>query len=57
MNHPHEFKVEEKEGHGFFRVDAAVRGATIGVKFLRKPLGMLLTSWTEFTSTANANKR
>jgi len=40
MNHPHEFKVEEKEGHGFFRVEALIREVTIGVKYLKKTLDM-----------------
>jgi len=36
MNHPHEFRVEEKEGHDFARVDAMVREVTLGVKYLKK---------------------
>lgn len=42
MNHPHEFKVEEKEGHGFLRVDALVKEVTTAVKYLQKTLGMRL---------------
>jgi dipeptidyl aminopeptidase/acylaminoacyl peptidase len=38
MNHPHQFRVEEKEGHGFARVDAMVREVTLGVKYLKKTL-------------------
>jgi len=38
MNHPYEFKVEEKEGHGFFRVEALVREVTIAMKYLKKTL-------------------
>jgi dipeptidyl aminopeptidase/acylaminoacyl peptidase len=42
MNHPHEFMVEEKEGHGFLRVDALVKEVTTAVKYLQKTLGMRL---------------
>jgi dipeptidyl aminopeptidase/acylaminoacyl peptidase len=40
MKHPHEFRVEEKEGHGFARVDAMVREVTLGVKYLKKTWGI-----------------
>ena len=39
MYHPYEFRVEEKEGHGFARVEALVREVTTGVEYLRKTLG------------------
>lgn len=42
MNHPHEFEVEEKEGHGFFKVEAQIREITTRVKYLRKTLGIHL---------------
>jgi dipeptidyl aminopeptidase/acylaminoacyl peptidase len=38
MKHPHEFKVEEKEGHGFARVDANIREVTTAIKYLKKTL-------------------
>jgi len=38
MHHPHEFVVEEKEGHGFARVEAQIREVTTGIEFLRKTL-------------------
>lgn len=40
MDHPHEFKVEEKEGHGFFRVEALIREVTTAVKYLKKTFGV-----------------
>jgi len=40
MHHPHEFIVEEKEGHGFARVEALIRGVTTEIEFLRKVLGV-----------------
>ena len=39
MGHPHEFRVEEKEGHGFARVEALVREVGIAVEYLKKTLG------------------
>jgi hypothetical protein len=42
MNHPYEFKIEEKEGHGFLRVDAMVREVTTALEYLQKTLGMRL---------------
>jgi len=38
MKHPHEFKVQEKEGHGFARVDAGIREVATALEFLRKVL-------------------
>jgi dipeptidyl aminopeptidase/acylaminoacyl peptidase len=38
MNHPHEFRVEEKEGHGFARVEALIREVTTRVEYLKKTL-------------------
>lgn len=40
MNHPHEFIVEEKEGHGFARVEALKRQVKTIVEYLKKTLGM-----------------
>jgi dipeptidyl aminopeptidase/acylaminoacyl peptidase len=38
MKRPHEFIVEEKEGHMSGRVDALKRDVTAGVNFLKKTL-------------------
>jgi len=38
MHHPHEFRVQEKEGHGFARVEASIREAGAAVEYLRKTL-------------------
>jgi dipeptidyl aminopeptidase/acylaminoacyl peptidase len=38
MKHPHEFRVEEKEGHGFARVDANIREVTTAIEYLKKTL-------------------
>ena len=38
MQHPHEFRVEEKEGHGFARVEALIREVTTWVEYLKKTL-------------------
>jgi dipeptidyl aminopeptidase/acylaminoacyl peptidase len=40
MHHPHEFRVQEREGHGFVRVDASIREATTAVEYLKKTLGV-----------------
>jgi dipeptidyl aminopeptidase/acylaminoacyl peptidase len=40
MHHPHEFRVQEKEGHGFARVDANIQEVTTAVKYLKKTLGV-----------------
>lgn len=40
MNHPHEFRVEEKEGHGLARVDALKREVTTWVEYLKKTLSV-----------------
>jgi dipeptidyl aminopeptidase/acylaminoacyl peptidase len=38
MHHPHEFRVEEKEGHGFARTEAAIRDAKTSIEYLKKTL-------------------
>ncbi|MFQ5999827.1 MAG: alpha/beta fold hydrolase [Candidatus Bathyarchaeia archaeon] len=38
MTHPHEFRVQEKEGHGFARVDANIQEVKTAVEYLRKTL-------------------
>jgi dipeptidyl aminopeptidase/acylaminoacyl peptidase len=38
MRHPHEFRVQEKEGHGLARVKAGIQEVSIVVKYLRKTL-------------------
>jgi dipeptidyl aminopeptidase/acylaminoacyl peptidase len=38
MKHPHKFRVEEKEGHGAVRVEAAKREVTTIVKYLKQTL-------------------
>jgi len=38
MHHPHDFKVEEKEGHLGGRVDALIREVTTAVEYLRKTM-------------------
>jgi dipeptidyl aminopeptidase/acylaminoacyl peptidase len=38
MHHPHEFRVEEKEGHGFARVEASIREVETAVEYLRNNL-------------------
>jgi len=38
MNHPYEFRVEEKEGHGFARVEALIREVTTRVEYLMKTM-------------------
>jgi len=38
MHHSHEFRVEEKEGHGFARVEAQIREVTTRVEYLKKAL-------------------
>jgi dipeptidyl aminopeptidase/acylaminoacyl peptidase len=40
MKHPHEFIVEEKEGHMSGRVDALKRDVTAGVNYLKKTLNV-----------------
>jgi dipeptidyl aminopeptidase/acylaminoacyl peptidase len=40
MKHPHEFIVEEKEGHGSGRVDSLKREVTTGVNYLKKTLNV-----------------
>jgi dipeptidyl aminopeptidase/acylaminoacyl peptidase len=40
MKRPHEFIVEEKEGHVSGRVDALKRDVTTGVNYLKKTLGV-----------------
>jgi len=40
MKHPHEFIVEEKEGHGSGRVDSLKREATTGINYLKKTLNV-----------------
>jgi dipeptidyl aminopeptidase/acylaminoacyl peptidase len=41
MHHPHEFRVQEKEGHGFARVDASIEEATTAIEYLKKTLRVL----------------
>ena len=38
MHHPHDFRVEEKEGHGFARVEANIREVRTAVEYLKKCL-------------------
>jgi hypothetical protein len=38
MNHPHEYRVQEKEGHGFMRVEDSIKEATTAIGYLRKIL-------------------
>ncbi len=38
MGHPHSFRVEEREGHGFLRVRDNIREATAAIEYLRKTL-------------------
>jgi hypothetical protein len=38
IKHPYEFRVEEKEGHGFARVDANIREVTTAIEYLKKTL-------------------
>jgi dipeptidyl aminopeptidase/acylaminoacyl peptidase len=40
MKHPHEFIVEEKEGHMSGRVDARKRDVTTGLNYLKKTLNV-----------------
>lgn len=40
MHHPYEFRVEEKEGHGFARVKAQIREVTTRVEYLKKTLSV-----------------
>jgi hypothetical protein len=40
MKRPHEFIVEEKEGHMSGRVDALKRDVTTGVNYLKKTLNV-----------------
>jgi len=39
LGHPHEFVVEEREGHGFRRVDAMLRETTHAIEYLKRVLG------------------
>jgi len=39
MKHPHDFKIQEQEGHGFARVEANIREVTTAMEFLHKVLG------------------
>lgn len=38
MKHPHEFRIQEKEGHGFARVDANILEVTTAIEYLKKTL-------------------
>jgi dipeptidyl aminopeptidase/acylaminoacyl peptidase len=38
MRHPHEFRVQEKEGHGFVRVEDAIQEAKTAIEYLKKTL-------------------
>jgi dipeptidyl aminopeptidase/acylaminoacyl peptidase len=38
MQHPNEFRVQEKEGHGFARVEANIQEATTAIEYLKKNL-------------------
>lgn len=38
MKHPHEFRVQEKEGHGFMRVEDSIKEATTSIEYLEKTL-------------------
>jgi dipeptidyl aminopeptidase/acylaminoacyl peptidase len=38
MKHPHEFRVQEKEGHGFTRVEDSIKEATTSIEYLKKTL-------------------
>jgi hypothetical protein len=40
MKHPHEFMVEEKEGHVPGRVDPLKREVTTGINYLKKTLNV-----------------
>lgn len=39
MSNPHEFVIEEKEGHGFARVDTEIREVITAVEYLKRFLG------------------
>jgi dipeptidyl aminopeptidase/acylaminoacyl peptidase len=36
LHHPHEFRVQEKEGHGFVRVDAQIQEIRTAIEYLKK---------------------
>jgi dipeptidyl aminopeptidase/acylaminoacyl peptidase len=38
LHHPHEFRVQEKEGHGFARVDAIIQEVRTAMDYLKKTL-------------------
>jgi dipeptidyl aminopeptidase/acylaminoacyl peptidase len=38
LNRPHEFRVQEKEGHGFARVDALIQEVRTAIEYLEKTL-------------------
>jgi dipeptidyl aminopeptidase/acylaminoacyl peptidase len=38
MHHPYEFRVQEKEGHGFARTDAAIREVGTAMEYLKRTL-------------------
>jgi dipeptidyl aminopeptidase/acylaminoacyl peptidase len=38
ISHPHEFKVQEAEGHGFARVKANIQEVTTAIEYLKKAL-------------------
>jgi dipeptidyl aminopeptidase/acylaminoacyl peptidase len=40
MKHPHEFIVEEKEGHGSSRVESLKKDAATGIDYLKKTLNV-----------------
>jgi dipeptidyl aminopeptidase/acylaminoacyl peptidase len=40
MKHPHQFRVQEKEGHGFIRVEDSIKEATTAIEYLRKTLNV-----------------
>jgi hypothetical protein len=40
MKHPHEFIVDEKEGHVSGRVDSRKREVTTGINYLKKTLNI-----------------
>jgi len=39
LHHPHEFRVQEKEGHGFARVDAEIQEVKTAIEYLTKEMG------------------
>jgi len=44
MGHPHDFRVQEKEGHGFARVDASIQEVKTAVEYLKSSLHQATSS-------------